>query len=57
LPYETWYSLKGNENFMASGPFYVSTDGLLFILKDGSKIERDLTEEEKDFYHCQDYEN
>ena len=52
LPYETWYSLNGNSNFIASAPFYVSTDGLLFIIKDISKTERELTEEEKEAYNC-----
>lgn len=57
LPFEAWHTLKDNQNFVASGPFYVSTDGLLFIIKDNSKVERYLTEEEKYFYNCGEYEN
>ena len=57
LPYETWHELKDNTNFLSSGPFYLSTDGLLFIIKDNSKMERELTEQEKDLYNCGEYEN
>ena len=34
LPYETWQSLKGSNNYLAADPFYLSTDGLLFVFKD-----------------------
>ena len=47
LPYEKWYGLWGTDNFLASNPFYLSTDGLLLIVKDRTLIERELTEEEK----------
>ena len=47
LPYEKWYGWWGTENFLASNPFYLSTDGLLLIVKDRTLIERELTEEEK----------
>jgi hypothetical protein len=26
--------MSGNSNFIASAPFYVSTDGLFFVVKD-----------------------
>jgi hypothetical protein len=41
---------------MASSPFYMNTDGLLLILKDSSKMERDLTEEEKEKFHYDEFE-
>ena len=57
LPYETWHLLHDNNNFIASAPFYVSTDGLLFIIKKNSKMERVLSEVEKGLYNCAEYEN
>jgi len=32
---------------MASAPFYMSTDGLLFIVRDANEKERPMNEEEK----------
>lgn len=57
LPYESWNNLNKNSNFLASAPFYISTDGLLFIIKDTSKMERELTEEEKDMFNSGEYES
>lgn len=57
LPYEKWYGLIDNENFLASNPFYLSTDGLLMIVKDRSLLERELTEEEQKEFGCAEYEN
>jgi len=37
LPYETWTTLQTSEQFMASAPFYVQTDGLFFVVKDKTK--------------------
>jgi len=33
LPSEQWNLLNENQAFMASAPFYMNTDGLLFIIK------------------------
>lgn len=57
LPYEKWYGLKDNVNFMASSPFYLSTDGLLLIAKDKTLKERELTEEEKKTFGCDEFDN
>lgn len=57
LPYEKWFELNQNENFLASNPFYLSTDGLLLIIKDKTIPERELTEEEKKQFGCDEYEN
>ncbi|CAI2367721.1 unnamed protein product [Moneuplotes crassus] len=57
LPYEKWYGLANQEDFLASNPFYLSTDGLLLFVKDKTLVERELTEEEKKEYGCQEYEN
>ena len=56
LPFEAWTSLKGSEQFMASAPYYVQTDGLFFVIKDGTKEEREMTAEEKEMYRSDDYE-
>ena len=42
---------------MSSNPFYLSTDGILFIIKDTSKTHREMTIEEKDLYRCADFES
>ena len=41
---------------MASAPYYVQTDGLFFVVKDGSKEEREMTGAEKEIYKSDDYE-
>jgi hypothetical protein len=57
LPYEKWYGLIDSEDFLASNPLYLSTDGLLIIVKDNSEPERELTEEEKKEFGWAEYEN
>ena len=42
---------------MSSNPFYLSTDGILFIIKDTSKTHREMTIQEKDMYRCADFES
>ena len=42
---------------MSSSPFYLSTDGILFIIKDSSVEGREMTAEEKDLYRCADFES
>jgi len=46
-----------SRNLMSSSPFYLSTDGILFIIKDSSVEGREMTAEEKDLYRCADFEN
>lgn len=57
LPYESWTSLHESELFMASAPYYVQTDGLFFVIKDKTKAGREMTDEEKEMYKSDDYEN
>ena len=47
LPYEKWFGLANNEDFLASNPFYLSVDGILMFIKDKTLKERELTEKEK----------
>ena len=56
LPYEQWQSIAGNSNFLASAPFYVSTDGLLFVIRDSKKKERKMTDEEIVKFRCAEFE-
>ena len=56
LPYENWTKLYNNEDFFASAPYYASTDGLLFIVRDSSKTEREMTMEERELYKSDDFE-
>jgi len=56
LPFEQWVSLDGSSDFFSAAPFYVSTDGILFIVKDGSVTEREMTAEERDLYRSDDFE-
>lgn len=56
LPFESWQNLGNNTDFFSAAPFYVSTDGILFIVKDGSLTEREMTPEEKELYRSDDFE-
>lgn len=57
LPYENWTKLAENESlFLQASPYYVSTDGIFFIIRDSTNEEREMTKEEKEFYHCEDFE-
>jgi hypothetical protein len=51
LPYESWVELTGNQAFMASTPYYMRTDGLLFVVKDTSEQERAMTPAEHTKYN------
>ena len=46
-----------HRNLICSNPFYLSTDGILFIIKDSSVQGRQMTQEEKDLYKCAEFEN
>ena len=57
LPFENWIGLAGNEEFFASAPFYVSTDGIFFVIRDKTKDGREMTPDEKAIYRSDDFEN
>jgi hypothetical protein len=59
LPFINWVRLSSEEqgkNSISQDPFYLSTDGILFIVKDRTVNSRDMTPEEKELYKCQEYE-
>eukprot|EP00831_Metopus_contortus_P079410 TRINITY_DN7897_c0_g1_i2.p1 TRINITY_DN7897_c0_g1~~TRINITY_DN7897_c0_g1_i2.p1 ORF type:complete len:259 (-),score=51.37 TRINITY_DN7897_c0_g1_i2:47-823(-) len=56
LPHEKWTTLSGNSAYLCSAPFFLTTDGCLFIVKNKEKKERDLTEEERQRFAAFDYE-
>jgi hypothetical protein len=56
LPFEQWVSLDGSTDYFSAAPFYVSTDGILFIVKDGSLPEREMTADERELYRSDDFE-
>lgn len=41
---------------MSSSPFYLSTDGILFIIYDKTINVRDMTFDEKEKYRCHEFE-
>ena len=51
LPYETWH--QGGEGALCSAPFYVSVDGLLFVVKDARKKVEEASAEEREKYGVQ----
>jgi hypothetical protein len=57
LTFEQWTKLGKNDSFFASSPYYASTDGLLFIVRDMTHEEREMTVSEREMYHCEDYES
>ena len=46
-----------SSSFLTSSPFYLSTDGILFIVRNNQNALRDMTPEEKDLYRCEEFEN
>ena len=64
LPFVDWVKLSGaaqgkvdvSKSPISNAPFYLSTDGILFIVRDFSKQERDMTSDERALYRCEDYE-
>jgi hypothetical protein len=46
LPSEQWHNLFENENYMQSKPIFMSTDGLLFVVKNADEPLREMTEDE-----------
>jgi hypothetical protein len=57
LTFEQWTNLAKNEHFLASAPYYASTDGLLLIVRDTTHEEREMTAAEREMYNCEDYES
>ena len=43
LQYGKFEELSGRPSYLAEHPFYLSTDGLLFVIRDKSKSARELT--------------
>ena len=56
LPFAEWVNLKDDNSFIHSAPFYLSTDGVLFIVRDARQPIREMTQYEKDMYRCADFE-
>ena len=60
LPFIEWIKLFDDSvqsNYLSSSPFYLTTDGILFIIRDSQLEIRDMSQQEKDLYHCEEYEN
>jgi len=66
LPFVDWVHLtselksekdqRGSTQYVSSQPFYLSTDGILFIVKDCTVDQRDMTPQEKLLYKCDEFE-
>ena len=59
LPFISWINLTSEQqgkNSIVQDPFYLSTDGNLFIVKDASIESREMTDDEKLLYKCEEYE-
>jgi len=60
LPFVDWIHLtsdqRGEKEYVSSQPFYLSTDGILFIVKDCTLEQRDMTPVEKLLYKCDEFE-
>jgi hypothetical protein len=41
---------------MSSSPFYLSTDGILFVIYDNNLSIREMTFDEKEKYRCDEFE-
>ena len=60
LPFIEWVKLSNpdvSSSYLSSSPFYLSTDGILFIIRDSQHEIRDMSQEEKDLYRCEEFEN
>lgn len=64
LPFVDWIKLSGaakgkddlSNNPVSNAPFYLSTDGILFIVRDLSKVEREMSGHERELYRCEAFE-
>ena len=59
LPYIGWVNLTSETqglNSISQEPYYLSTDGILFVVRDARTEIRDMTIEEKELYKCEEYE-
>lgn len=58
LPFAEWVNISASsESYVHSSPFYLSTDGILFILRDSANDLREMTADEKQIYHCDEFES
>lgn len=60
LPFQEWVNISDaniKDSYLHSSPFYLSTDGILFILRDSRQNMREMTAEEKALYHCDEFES
>lgn len=60
LPHCDWVLLSESSisgSYFQSAPFYVSTDGILFIVKDSKEDTIEMTNEQKILFHCEEYES
>ena len=49
--------MEGTQEFVASAPYYVSTDGIFFVIRDKTKDGREMTHDEKAIFRSDDFEN
>jgi hypothetical protein len=64
LPFVDWVKLSGaakgkddlSQNPITNAPFYLSTDGILFVVRDSSKVEREMSGDERELYRCEAFE-
>jgi len=47
---EHWQKLSGNNYHLSGNPWYISTDGTFFVIKDTTEKVREMTAEEKEKY-------
>lgn len=60
LPFSEWVSMEAAEHstsYIYSAPFYLSTDGILFIVRKKSEDVREMTAHEKELYRCDEFES
>lgn len=60
LPFAEWVQISDNsccDSYVHSSPFYLSTDGILFIIRDSADDQREMTADEKLIFHCEEFES
>lgn len=60
LPFQDWVCLSDksfSDSYLHSAPFYLSTDGILFVLRDSTKSMREMSADEKLLFHCEEFES
>ena len=48
--------MEGNDGYLGAAPFFLTTDGTMFVIKNSAAKERVLSEEERKAYAAFDYE-